>query len=219
MQNSFGTSGHTPLEPLILTIRGHRVILDADLARLYGVTTKALNQALKRNLNRFPADFAFQLIPEEAESLMRSQNVGASRRQEGKGRTGDGEFAENSEKTTSLNTGPDQRRSQIVTASEKFRNPRFLPWAFTEHGALMAANILRSEKAAEMSVYVVRAFVRLRQIVLEHEVLARRVSDMEVSLRTHGEALVDIYEKLEPLLEPPEEQKPERPMGFRKEER
>lgn len=195
MQNTSETPGLPPLEPLILTIRGHRVILDADLARLYGVNTKALNQALKRNINRFPSDFAFQLIPEEVESLNRSQFVTGS----------GGALAE--------------RWSQFVTTSGQFRRASHLPWAFTEHGALMAANILKNDRAAEMSVYVVRAFVRLRQIVLEHEVLARRVSDMEVSLRTHGEALVDIYDKLEPLLDPPEERKPDRPMGFTKEDR
>lgn len=214
MQNTSEIPGLPPLEPLILTVRGHRVILDADLARLYGVTTKALNQALKRNINRFPSDFAFQLIPEEVEAI--------------RGAAGWGE-AENHE------IGKKMNWSQIVTSSgDSFsslpksslfakegslrRGKVYLPWAFTEHGALMAANILKNDRAAEMSVYVVRAFVRLRQIVLEHEVLARRVSDMEVSLRTHGEALIDIYDKLEPLLDPPEEHKPDRPMGFRKEE-
>jgi hypothetical protein len=195
-----------------MTLRGHRVILDADLARLYGVTTKALNQALKRNINRFPSDFAFQLIPEEVASLNWSQFVTGSKDEEARSRSQNATAFRNDE-----NRQVFSRRSQFVTASEKFRNPRFLPWVFTEHGALMVANILKSEKAAEMSVYVVRAFVRLRQIVLEHEVLARRVSDMEVSLRTHGEALVDIYEKLEPLLDPPVEEKPDRKMGFGKE--
>jgi ABC-type molybdate transport system ATPase subunit len=150
------------------------------------------------------------LIPEEAESLNRSQNVTGSVGESGRW----SQIVTTSDDTVAL------MRSQIVTASDKTvqikRNQRFLPWAFTEHGALMAANILKHEKAAEMSVYVVRAFIRLRQIVLEHEVLARRVSDMEVSLRTHGEALVDIYEKLEPLLDPPVEEKPDRKMGFGK---
>src|ERR1035441_8353451 len=113
------------INPLILTLREQQVLLDADLARVYGVPTRVLNQALKRNASRFPADFAFQLSAKELAGI-RSQPVIAS------------------------------NRSQPVTASK--RNIRYLPWAFTEHGALMAANILNSPRAAEMSVYVIRAF-------------------------------------------------------------
>jgi hypothetical protein len=108
----------------ILTIREQKVILDADLAAIYGIPTKALNQAVKRNLGRFPDDFLFKLAP--------------------------GEVAE-------LN------RSQIVTGSQKHRDPRSAPYAFTEHGALMAANLLNSPRAVAMSVYVIRAFVKMRQ--------------------------------------------------------
>jgi ORF6N domain len=222
MQNTPSNSDTPLLEPLILTVRGHRVILDADLARLYGVTTKALNQALKRNINRFPADFAFQLVPREVERMMRSQSVTAS----------DDATATESVGNSS-NPGDSGNRSQIVTgspgegavmwsqsvttsgkATQKHRDPRFSPWAFTEHGVLMAANILRSEQAVEMSVYVVRAFVKLRQIVQGQEELSRRMAEAELSLRFHGEALVDIYEKLEPLMDPPEEERPPRTFGF-----
>ena len=176
------------LEPLIFNIRGHRVILDADLAKLYGVHTKRFNEAFKRNMDRFPSDFAFQLIPEELEA-MRSQFVTAS----GLG-----------------------VRSQFATASQNLRNSRFLPWAFAEHGALMVANILRNEKAVQMSIYVVRAFVKLRQQILEDETTARRLTEVEWTLRQHDEALVDLYDHLEPLRKP-EEPKPGRRMGFSRE--
>lgn len=111
------------LEPLILVVRNQRVILDADLARLYGVSTKAFNQAVKRNVERFPEDFAFQLTAPEMTRL-RSQTA-----------------------TSTLESiyGQPPNRSQIVTGSQKHRDPRFRPWAFTEHGAVMAANIIHSE--------------------------------------------------------------------------
>ena len=110
------------VESKILEIRGERVMLDADLADVYGVTTKALNQAVKRNLDRFPEDFKFQLTAEVAASL----------------------------------------RSQTVTSKQGRGGRRYVPWAFTEHGALMAATVLNSPRAVEMSVFVVRAFVRRR---------------------------------------------------------
>ena len=118
---------------LIHFVRTRRVILDADLARVYGVPTKALNQAVKRNISRFPADFMFRLNLAEGENLMRSQFVTAS---------------------------PD-----TPTADTSKRNIRHLPYAFTEQGALMAANILNSPRAVAMSVYVIRAFVKMREDV------------------------------------------------------
>jgi ORF6N domain len=110
----------------ILILRGHRVILDGKLAALYGVPTKALNQAVKRNTERFPVDFMFRLSQAETNAL---------------------------------------NRSQPVTGSQKHRDPRFPPIAFTEHGALMAATILNSPRAVEMSIFVVRAFVQLRELI------------------------------------------------------
>ena len=118
---------------LIHLVRDQRVILDVDLARLYGVPTKALNQAVKRNASRFPTDFLFRLTLAESEALMRSQIVTAS------------------------------PGNAVADASK--RNIRHLPYAFTEHGALMAANILNSPRAVAMSVYVIRAFVRMREDV------------------------------------------------------
>src|SRR4051812_44605564 len=122
-------TGIIPLERIeqaILHIRGEKVMLDSDLAAIYGVTTKALNQAVKRNLDRFPPDFVFRLSADEVAEL---------------------------------------NRSQIVTGSQKHRDPRFPPYAFTEHGALMLANVLNSKRAAQTSVQVVRAFIRMRQVL------------------------------------------------------
>jgi hypothetical protein len=159
------------LEPLILVVRNQRVILDADLARLYGVTTKAFNQAVKRNVDRFPEDFAFQ--PTEAELKI--------------------------------------LRSQIVTSSHGGR--RYRPWVFTEHGAVMAANILHSERAVQMSVFVVRAFVRLREHVAANAAILKRLAEIDRSLLQHDTALLDLYEKLLPLLQPLPDP-PKRRIGF-----
>lgn len=110
------------IERCIFLVRGQKVLLDADLALIYGVSTKVLNQAVKRNLRRFPSDFVFRLTAEELEAVQ-SQIAIAS------------------------------NRSQIVTGSQKHRDPRFLPYAFTEHGAIMAANVLNSRRAVQMSVF------------------------------------------------------------------
>jgi len=155
---------------LIVIIRRQRVILDADLAALYGVPTRALNQALKRNAQRFPETFAFQVTAAEWEA-MRSQNVTASK-----------------------------------------RNARFLPWAFTEHGALMAANVLQSERAIQMSIELINAFIRLRQMALSVEELARKVEALERGFRKHGEDFQIVFDALRQLLNPPEEPRPQ--IGF-----
>lgn len=162
-------------------MRDQRVILDADLARLYGVTTKAFNQAVKRNAERFPDDFAFQLTSAELGRL-RSQTVTSSRKAIG-----------NQEGTDNW--------SQIVTSSRGGR--RYRPWVFTEHGAVMAANILRSERAIHMSVFVVRAFVRLREHVAANAAILKRLAEIDRTLLEHDTALVELYKKLQPLLQPP----------------
>ncbi|MDE3036522.1 MAG: ORF6N domain-containing protein [Nitrospirota bacterium] len=182
---------HGSLEPLILVIRNQRVILDADLARLYGVTTKRFNEAFKRNRQRFPNDFAFQLTDAEFNNL-RSQFATSSL-----------QHAES--------TGIHPRWSQIVTTSHGGR--RSCPWAFTEHGALMAANILRSERAVHMSVFVVRAFVRLREQIAANAAILKRLAEIDRTLLQHDTALLDLYEKLLPLLQPPPDQ-PKRRIGF-----
>ena len=144
------------IETRILSLHGHKVMLDSDLAELYGVSTKALNQAVKRNLSRFPRDFMFRLVPEE---------------------------------TIELN------RSQIVTGSQKHRDPRFPPYAFTEHGVVMLATILNSPIAIEASLQVVRAFVRLRSVLAEHQELARRLEALEKDTKTNFKAVFDLIEK------------------------
>lgn len=181
------------MEPLILSIRGQRIILDADLARLYGVTTRVLNQGVRRNFRRFPDDFAFQLTAMEAAGL-KSQLVIS--------------------RTISVDPKADAgNRSQIVTGSQKHRDPRYHPWAFTEHGALMAANVLRSRRAVQMSVYVIRAFVRLREQISANHAILKRFAEIDKTLLQHDAALRDIYRKLLPLLQPPPEPN-KRKIGF-----
>jgi hypothetical protein len=172
---------HDSLEPLILIIRNQRVILDADLARLYGVPTKRFNEAFKRNRQRFPVDFAFQLTAVEFNNL-RSQ------------------FATSSSQAI-----------ESVISSHGGR--RYHPWAFTEHGAVMAANILHSERAIHMSVFVVRAFVRLREHIAANRTILKRLAELDKTLIEHDTALVDLYEKLQPLLQPPPDA-PKRRIGF-----
>jgi hypothetical protein len=180
------------LEPLIFAVRERRIILDADLARLYGVTTKALNQAVRRNWKRFPPDFAFQLETSEFE-LLRSQIV------------------------TAKMQAP-ERKSEIASSGipnnpKRRGGTRVPPWAFSEHGALMAANVLRSERAVQMSVFVVRAFVRLREQVAANEAILKRLAEVDKALLEHDAALRDLYRKLLPLLQPPPESR-KRSIGF-----
>ena len=157
----------------IQTIRQQKVLFDADLATLYGVSTKVFNQAVKRNEARFPEDFRFQLTADEYESVLRSQTVTLKRGQ----------------------------------------HRKYLPYVFTEHGALQAANILRSEKAKEMSIYVVRAFVQMRrELAISQEVL-KRLALIDKKLLEHDNVIEDLVQNLIPLLEePPAPEKPA--MGF-----
>jgi hypothetical protein len=185
------------LEPLIFTIRGQRVVLDADLARLYEVSTKRFNEAFKRNRRRFPDDFAFQITTAEFNNL-RSQTATSSYQV----------------------TDPNENklgRSQFATASSRFRNVSFRPWAFTEHGALMAANILRSDRAVQMSVFVVRAFVRLREHIAANTAILKRLAEIDKTLLGHDAALRDVYQKLLPLLQPAPFP-PKRRIGFHADE-
>ncbi|MEW6236439.1 MAG: ORF6N domain-containing protein [Candidatus Omnitrophota bacterium] len=157
-----------PIEHRILFLRGHRVILDSDLADLYGVATKVLNQAIKRNLKRFPEDFMFQLTKLEKE--------------------------------------------EAVTICDRLSNLKFstvLPRAFTEHGAIMAATILNSERAVEMSLFVVRAFVKLRRALGAHEDLARKLEALE---KKYDSQFKIVFDAIRELMKPPE--KPKRPIGF-----
>ena len=171
------------LEPLIFSIRGHRVMLDADLARLYGANTKRFNEAFKRNRDRFPDDFAFRITGTEYANL-RSQIA-----------TSSAQPMDSKRENTNW--------SQFATSSATRRGRTYRPWAFTEHGALMAANILRSEHAVRMSVYVIRAFVRLREELVANAAILKRLAQIDRTLLQHDSALRDIYRKLLPLLQPP----------------
>ena len=183
----------TALEPLILSVRRQRVILDFDLAHLYGVATKVLNQAIKRNLDRFPEDFVFRLSASESADIPRPHSRPAAQTVDFKWDI--------------------RNRSQFVTGSQKHRDRRLRPLAFTEHGALMAANVLRSKRAVQMSIYVIRAFVGLRERVAANASILKRLAEIDGALLQQDAALRDIYRKLLPLLQPPPDP-PRRRIGF-----
>jgi len=159
-----------PVESRIFVQRGQKVILDSDLAELYGVPVKRLNEQVKRNRVRFPQDFMFQLSAEEEQSL-RSQN-----------------------------------------ATSKRGGRRYLPYAFTEHGAIMAATVLNSERAVQMSVFVVRAFVRLREVLATNQQLAGKIDELERRLDTHDASIQELIEAIRELMEPAPASG--RPIGF-----
>ncbi|HZC81531.1 MAG TPA: ORF6N domain-containing protein [Nitrospiraceae bacterium] len=161
------------IEQVILLVRGQKVILDDDLSRLYGVTTKRLNEQIKRNLKRFPVDFMFKLNLQEVRDL-RSQNA-------------------------TLKSGRGQHR-------------KYLPYAFTEHGAIMAANVLNSQRAIEVSVYVVRAFVKLREMIASNKELAKRLDELEKKYDSQFKVVFDAIRELMT----PTDHKPRR-IGFRQE--
>lgn len=174
----------------ILAIRGEKVVLDSDLAALYGVATRVMNQAVKRNADKFPPDFMFQPAPHEVENL-KSQIVTSS----------SGEM-----------------RSQFVTALGH-GGRRKLPYAFTEHGAIMAATVLNSSRAVQMSVFVVRAFVRMRQALTGTDALARQLATLEREVRagldTHDAAIVDVLRRFMEIIDPPAlPEPPPKPIGF-----
>jgi len=183
--------GDRTLEPLIYSVRKQRVILDADLARLYGVSTKRFNEALKRNRSRFPEDFAFRLSDVEFVDLR----------------------ARPRHPQPSDSTENKSMWSQFATTYSRRRRIVDRPWAFTEHGALMAANVLRSERAIHMSIYVIRAFVRLREEAAARVGFLKRPAEIDSTLVPHDDALRDIYQKLLPLLAPPPDP-PKRRIGF-----
>jgi hypothetical protein len=160
------------IERRIFWIRGRRVMLDRDLADVYGVSTKRLNEQVKRNRDRFPEDFMFQLSLEEAKAILIS-------------------------------------RSQFATL-KRGQNPKYAPLAFTEHGAVMAANVLNSPAAVRASIQVVRAFVRLREILATHKDLARKLEEMEEKYDAQFKV---VFAAIRELMEPPPEP-PRRPIGF-----
>ena len=158
------------IERRILLIRGHKVMLDADLAELYGVQTRALNQAVKRNKERFPKDFMFQLTWEEAEELIRSQFV----------------------------------------ILKRGKNIKYRPYVFTEHGAVMLANILRSKTAVQASIQVVRAFIRMRQLLASHKGLMKKILVME---KKYDKQFKIVFQAIYQLMQVEEE--PKKQIGFK----
>ncbi|MGH7984176.1 MAG: ORF6N domain-containing protein [Candidatus Udaeobacter sp.] len=178
------------IDEMIRTIRGTRVMLDRDLAKIYGVPTFRFNEAIKRNRHRFPADFMFQLTREEFDFL-RSQ-IAMSKR---------------------------KNSSQIAMSSGKHRGTAYRPYAFTEHGALQAANILRSPRAVQMSVFVIRAFVKMREALRGTPELARKLAALEKQLTArldvHEAAIVQVlHEVMQILNPPPQPEPPQRRIGF-----
>jgi hypothetical protein len=162
------------IEAKILNLRGQKVMLDADLAELYGVETKVLNQAVKRNADRFPEDFMFQLTPAEHGSL----------------------------------------RSQIVTLKiGRGQHRKFMPYAFTEHGALMLGNVLKSARAVEASLLVVRVFVRLRELVSTHKDLSAKFDELERKVSGHDQAIAGLIHAIRELMKMPDPKR-KRPIGF-----
>ena len=149
------------IENRILLIRGEKVIIDADLAKFYGVPTKRLNEQVKRNKARFPNDFIFQLSAEE--------------------------------------------KAELVANCDHLKNLKYskaLPYAFTEHGAIMAASVINSKRAVEVSVYIVRAFIRLRRVIAEHKELSRRIVQIERHLADHDEQIIELIKTIKQLLKP-----------------
>ena len=183
----------------ILVIRDQRVILDADLARLYGVPTKRLNEQVKRNADRFPEDFVFQLSAGEVEAL--GDQTAPTRSPK-----------PNRSQIVTASPGAKAIRSQIATASK--RNMRFLPYVFTEHGALQAANVIRTPEAVKMSLFVIRAFVKIREELTATSALMKRLAQIDDTLFFHDKALRDLYGKLRPLLAPPPDPPPKPRIGF-----
>ena len=188
------------IAPLIQEIRGERVILDSDLARIYGMTTKRLNEQVKRNADRFPEDFAFKLTNKEWVGL-RSQFVTSN----------PFDLANRSQSATLESSGAPNLRSQIATSSPH-GGRRYQPYAFTEHGAIMAANVLNSKPAVQMSVFVVRAFVKLRETLVTHKELADKLTDLERRVGTRDKAIVSIIAAIRQLTNPATV--PRRTIGF-----
>lgn len=164
MKNSSLTIPIERIEKAIFLIRAVRVMLDSDLAELYGVTTAALNQAVRRNRNRFPEDFMIRLTRGEVKDL---------------------------------------NRSQIVTGSQKHRDPRFRPYAFTEQGVAMLSSVLRSQRAIEVNIEIMRAFVKLRTLVAAHAELTTKLTELERRVTTHDGHIRAIFDAIRQLMTPP----------------
>lgn len=180
------------ISSLIRTIRGQKVILDTDLARIFDVPTFRFNEAVKRNRQRFPEDFLFQLTAEEFQSL--TSEIAMLK--------------------------PSDNPSQIAMGSMKHRNPRHLPYAFSEKGAVMAANVLNSPEAVRMSIFVVRAFIEMRELLGSTKELAKQLAALEKKLTDrldgHEVAIIEVLRRVMDILDPPPPppETPRREIGF-----
>jgi len=161
------------IERRIYVIRGRKVMVDADLANLYRVATKALNQAVKRNAERFPDDFMFQLASDEAELL----------------------------------------RSQTVTSNEGSGGRRYLPFVFTEHGVGMLSSVLKSPRAVQMNILIIRTFIRMREMLASHADLAMRMDQIQLTQDFHASVINTLADEIEEIKRRPEPE--HRPIGFR----
>jgi hypothetical protein len=168
----------------ILRLRGENVMLDADLAALYGVSTSVLNQAAKRNLDRFPADFMFRLTRDEARAL-------------------------GARLDSRMDSDDSSSRSRIVILN-RGANVKFLPHAFTEQGVAMLSSVLSSPRAVRVNIEIVRAFVRMRQVLASHADLAKKLDDLE---QRYDRQFRAVFDAIRALMREPE--RPSRPMGFR----
>ena len=171
------------LDRLIYEVRGERLMLDSDLALIYGVETKALNRAVKRNRDRFPKDFMFQLSEDEWKNLR--YQIG----------------------TSSSNSKHQSLRYQIGTSTLGHGGRRNRPYVFTEHGAIMAANILNSRRAVQMSVFVVQAFLKMRALLGDNRDLAQKLAGLEKELKkrldVHDTVIVTILQRVMDIIDPP----------------
>ena len=180
------------LAQLVFLVRGEKVLLDADLAMLYGVETGALNRAVKRNIERFPADFMLQLTPEEWENLKCQIGISSSTAGAAKGK-----------KATLI-------QSHVVTATAH-GGRRALPYAFTEQGVAMLSSVLRSQRAVEVNIAIMRTFVQLRRLMDSNRDLARRIEAMETR---YDEQFSQVFDAIKQLIAEDKTRKAKPPIGF-----
>jgi len=187
-------------DSLIYTIRGHKVMLDEDLARIYGVTTTRLNEQVKRNLERFPKDFMFQLTEKEYESL-RSQFAISNAPED------------NLRSQSVISKKEDKNlKSQSVTSSGR-GGRRYMPYAFTEHGTVMLASVLNSPKAVHASIQVVKAFVRLRELITANKTLSKRLDELEDN---YDKKFAVVFDAIRRLMSPPVKAAERKPLGYKR---
>lgn len=188
------------LASMVLAIRGEKVLLDTDLAELYGVEARALNQAVARNLSRFPGDFMFQLSAEEWEKV-RSQTVTSSNPKGG-----------NSSQTVMSGKAGESLRSQTVISNGK-GGRRYMPYAFTEQGIAMLSSVLRSKRAVEVNIAIMRTFVQLRRLMDSNRDLGRRIEAME---KRYDEQFSSVFDAIKQLIadDQAKKAKPSRRIGF-----